>query len=83
MRQTIDEIVVVRLDFHESLTHRSGVVAVLRRTGQTDRGRYGMLLDLQVIELELVVEGSTGIPDEVVLDYLRFGIAFTATGAAR
>ena len=83
MRQTVHDVVVVRLDLHKTFAHRSGIVSVFRGTRQTDRRGYGMLLDLQVVEFQFVIESTPRIPDEVVLNDLRFGNAFTATGAAR
>ena len=83
MCQTIDDIVVIRLDFNETFAHTRGVVAIFRRARQAYCRGCGMLLDLQVIELEAVVEGAARVSDEVVLDYFRLGLRITGTGAAR
>jgi len=73
MRQTIDDIIVVGLDLHQLLAHRGGVGSVFRRTRQTYPAGHVVLTRLEVIELQLVTERPSGIPNEGVFNDFLLG----------
>ena len=68
VRQTVHDIVLVRRDLYQLLTHGRRIGPVLGWPGQTDLGGHRMLLELQIIELELIVKRPTGIPNQAVFD---------------
>ena len=76
--ETINDIVIVRLDLHETLAHRCGILPVLRRTWQTDTTRYVMLLRLQIVEFDFIAECPPGISHKVILDDLRLFLLMRA-----
>ena len=80
MRQTIYDIVLIRLQFHQLPVHGRGVLSVLRRTRQTDTARHRMLLGMQVMEFILITECPARIPNKAVFDdSLLFRLPVRAT----
>ena len=73
MRQTIDDIVVVGLDLHQLLAHRGGVGSVFRRTRQPYPAGHVVLTRLEIIELQLIAERPSWVPNEGVFDDFLLG----------
>lgn len=68
VRQTVHNIVLVRRDLYQLLTHGRRIGPVLGWPGQTDLGGHRMLLELEIVELQLIVKRPTGIPNQAVFD---------------
>ena len=84
MRETVNDIIRIRLHLRQLLAHRGSVCTVFRRPRQTDSTGCGMLLGLKIIELQPIVKRPPGIGHEVVFDdLLLFRTTLAITAATR
>jgi hypothetical protein len=69
VREVIDNIVVIRLNLHQTAAHTCGIGSVFGRMRKAYDRSNGMLFGVQVVELKPVVKRPSGIGDLVALDY--------------
>ena len=80
--QFVHYVVVTCLYLHQLLAHLRCVRAVLGRALQTYTARHSVLLLLQVVELLLVIESTSGIGNHVVFHYLLLMLFSSVTALA-